>query len=125
MFFAAFNNVSVLSRRYPGKLPVLLLRLSCLQSVSRNAYNATVKGLGRSYYYHFKVLCITRSGIEPVTSHIRGGRSTTTPTRPFEWTKYPDLTRIVIVVLLITLIYYRPKFILQLWKITKQSRCDH
>ena len=41
VFYAAFNNVLVMSRRFTGKLPVLLFVLSCHQPVSSDANPAT------------------------------------------------------------------------------------
>ena len=42
VFNATFNNCSVISRRFLGMLPVLLVRLSWHQPVSRNTNRATL-----------------------------------------------------------------------------------
>ena len=48
---------------------------------SRYVNPATRNAKEGSHYYHFKVICLTRSGIEPTTSRTRVGRSSTTPPR--------------------------------------------
>ena len=56
MGYAAFNTISVLSRRFLGKLPVLMVHLFWLQSVSLYANPATLSAKEGSHYYHFKSL---------------------------------------------------------------------
>ena len=54
MFYAAFKNVSVISRRFLGELPVLLVHLSRHQPVSCYANTATLSAKEGSHDYHFK-----------------------------------------------------------------------
>ena len=52
VFYAAFNNLPVISRRFLDKLPVQLVHLSWKHEASRNANPATLSAKEGSYYYH-------------------------------------------------------------------------
>ena len=72
-FFFAFNNCSV------GKLSVLLV--SFILILTSNSIPETLSSNEGSHYFHFKVVGMTRPGIEPATSRTHGGRSIITTSR--------------------------------------------
>ena len=67
---ATFNNFSVISRHFLGKLPVLLVHFSWHQSVSRYAILSTKEG---SHWPITTIFGITKTGILPTISHTKGG----------------------------------------------------
>ena len=72
VFYNAFNNFSVISRHFPGMLPVLLVDLSRHKGVRHNANTATLSPKKGSHYYHFEsILCDPTGDQSSEHPHLR------------------------------------------------------